>query len=111
RSDFANHQAHQIDQRGKQNLARILAIGYLPEQQVQMLRPQQVFQNPTHHHTDRTALQKRLQGVAEQHPCLLRECRRTIRWDKVLPQMPSTCKGWPLAAAKWCKQSLLFSPS
>jgi len=66
-SRIADHDAHQIDQRREQQLARVLVLRRLLEQRIDRRCRQRVLHHPARHHTDRTLCREPLENSPQQH--------------------------------------------
>ena len=65
--DAVDNQAHQVDDRGEQERARVLPFSDILEQFVHEPRREGVFQKAPDHDRDGAVLGKPLENVAEQH--------------------------------------------
>ena len=59
--------AHELNERGKQELARILLLGSVGKEVIQALGIQKSFQDGLGHHTDRTLLDEGGKDSVQQH--------------------------------------------
>jgi hypothetical protein len=69
RLDPADDEAHQVDDRGEEQLAGVLAGGGLLEESVQFVGVEGAFQQGPEHDGDGGLLKESLEDVAESHGC------------------------------------------
>ena len=64
----ADHQTHHLDERGEEQLARVLLDRRAVEHRVQLCGCKDILHHRAVHYTHGTGVQESLKGLAEQHP-------------------------------------------